>query len=47
MTTPHHPIDPSQLLPADLQKITDYIAILISIDQKNKRKAKGSNSHEK
>ena len=28
-------INTSQLSPADLQKIIDYIAILISIDRKN------------
>lgn len=46
MATLHRPADTSQLSPADLQKIIDYIAILISIDRKNALQNKGGH-HEK
>lgn len=39
-------INTSQLSPTDLQKIIDYIAILISIDRKNALQNKGEH-HEK
>lgn len=41
MATPHRPADTSQLSPADLQKIIDYIEILISIDRNNALLNKG------
>lgn len=39
-------INPSQFSAADLQKITDYIAILVSIDRKKSVPNKGEH-HEK
>lgn len=35
-----------KLSPDELNRLTDFVSLLITIDQKNKRKAKGSNSHE-
>jgi hypothetical protein len=41
MSSLHRPYNKSQLSPADLQKIIDYIAILISIDRNNALLNKG------
>jgi hypothetical protein len=40
MQTQHRPIDTSQFSETDWKRLTDYIALLITIDQRNKKKEK-------